>query len=214
MTKQASKELKRDAEKQPVKNQPMMQTKSRNKLPCLRFEIENEELKLKDDPNRRNDFGEKLSEMTGIDNAELAIKTADIARLSLIQGNNAYRYNTILHSMREQKSTDLHEARLSAQAAVLYEQGMVYLSRAEGALDDGVFDKQGWSQIFMKHATKLLDLHTKTIEAINRYRQRGEQKIIVQHLNIDNGSQAIVNNGNMVAGGGGKQNNVEVPHDS
>jgi hypothetical protein len=57
------------------------------------------------------------------------------------------------------------------------------------------------SEFYMKSAIKLLRLHNETIDALNRYRRGNEQKIIVQHVNVDNGSQAILNNGNMVAGG-------------
>ena len=57
---------------------------------------------------------------------------------------------------------------------------------------------------YMKNAIKLLRLHNETVEAINRHRRGGSQKVIVQHVNVEGGSQAIVNNGDMITGGGGK----------
>jgi len=54
----------------------------------------------------------------------------------------------------------------------------------------------------MKSAIKLLRLHNETIEALSRYRRGGEQKVVVQHVNVNNGGQAIV--GNVEARGGGK----------
>lgn len=47
-------------------------------------------------------------------------------------------------------------------------------------------------EFYMKSALKLLRLHNETLEAVSRYRRGGEQKVIVQHVNVNNGSQAIV----------------------
>ena len=44
----------------------------------------------------------------------------------------------------------------------------------------------------MKSALKLIRLHTETVEAINRYKRKGEQKVIVQHVHVEPGGQAIV----------------------
>jgi len=39
------------------------------------------------------------------------------------------------------------------------------------------------------------------MEALKRYRASSEQKIVVQHVNVSDGGQAIV--GNVTTGGGG-----------
>jgi len=43
-------------------------------------------------------------------------------------------------------------------------------------------------------AIKLLRLHNETIETLGRYRRGGEQKVTVQHVNVNEGGKAIIGN--------------------
>ena len=47
--------------------------------------------------------------------------------------------------------------------------------------------------------TKLMRTFTAQVEALNKYRSKGQQKITVQHVNVENGGQAIV--GDVTQGG-------------
>lgn len=149
-------------------------------------------------------YNKVLSKLTGTHDVELANEIINKGRCCIPGHDKAGQNNVILQSLADQEPRDAHEARLCAQATVLYSQSMEYLERAEGVLFNDCFDKQGWNQIFMKNATRLLDLHTKTIEALTRYRQKGEQRIVVQHINVSDNAKAIVS-GQMIAGGGGQQ---------
>ena len=53
----------------------------------------------------------------------------------------------------------------------------------------------------INRATKLMRLHNETLEALNRYRRKGEQRITIQHVQVNDGGQAIVA-GEMSRGGG------------
>ena len=44
----------------------------------------------------------------------------------------------------------------------------------------------------LNRATKLMRLYNETLDALNKHRRKGEQKVTVQHVNIANGGQAIV----------------------
>ena len=55
---------------------------------------------------------------------------------------------------------------------------------------------------------KLSRLQNETIEALTRYRRKGEQKVTVQHVNVSNGGQAVVT-GQMSTGGGQEKNGKE-----
>ncbi len=44
---------------------------------------------------------------------------------------------------------------------------------------------------------KLLRLHNETTKAAARYRRKGEQKVVVQHVNVNDGGKAII--GNMIS---------------
>ena len=53
----------------------------------------------------------------------------------------------------------------------------------------------------INRSSKLTRLYNETLEALMRYRRKGEQKVIVQHVNVNDGGRAIV--GNFDASGGG-----------
>jgi len=100
------------------------------------------------------------------------------------------------------------EARLTAQAAVLYANGMRYLARAEQA------ELLDHSEHFLRHATKLLRLHNETTDALSRYRRRGEQRVVVQHqyVQVNEGGSALVA-GQFVHGSGeGERTKNGIPH--
>lgn len=40
-----------------------------------------------------------------------------------------------------------------------------------------------------------------TVDAINKYHRGGEQRIVVQHVNVNDGGKVVVN-GQLVSGGG------------
>lgn len=44
----------------------------------------------------------------------------------------------------------------------------------------------------LNRATKLMRLYNETLDTLNRHRRKGEQKVTVQHVNVNNGGQAVV----------------------
>lgn len=105
--------------------------------------------------------------------------------------------------LAECQPSDLHEARLCLQAYSLFSQGMHYLEKARKA------NQLPKSEFYMKSALKLIRLHMESVEAINRYKRKGEQKVIVQHVYVEQGGQAIV--GTIETGGCKKMS--KVPHE-
>jgi hypothetical protein len=112
----------------------------------------------------------------------------------------ADRFNVSFQALADSDPKDATEARLCLQSQALYSQGMVQLGRAERA------DMMTQSEFYMRNAIKLLRLHNETVEALNKYRKGGEQKMTVTHQHVSIEGQAIVNNGimNTSPGGGGK----------
>ncbi len=163
----------------------------------------------KEDISRQNE----LQQLSGTSNSPLAdsIITSGVKALPNSM-DEAKKNNIVVQSIYDSEPKDANEARLAAQAAVLYSQGMDFLERARSVLfDDETFAKHIWHPILMNTALKLLNLHTKTIEALVHYRQKGEQKITVQHqyVQVNGGGQAIVG---QVGGGEQQQKISEVPH--
>jgi hypothetical protein len=58
-------------------------------------------------------------------------------------------------------------------------------------------------------ATKLLLTYTTQVEALQRYRGKGQQKVTVEHVHVHSGGQAIVG---AVQGGGVVSESEEQPH--
>ena len=58
------------------------------------------------------------------------------------------------------------------------------------------------AEFFINSATKLMRAYTAQIEALNKYRTKGQQKITVQHVNVNDGGQAIVGDVNQGGGNG------------
>lgn len=155
-------------------------------------------------------YNAKLCELTGTQNNELANHIIREASYNICgHADLMNKKNIVLQSLAEQQPKDAHEARLCAQATALYSQGMDYLEKARGVLfDTETFAKQDWHKIFMKTAARLLDLHTKTVTELARYKQKGEQRIVVQHVHVNDGGRAIV--GGMLTGGGTNNKSDEV----
>ena len=156
-------------------------------------------------------YNELLGKLTGTNDLEMASEIIHRGRLCILGNDEAYQKNVILQSLADQQPRDAHEARLCAQATALFSQGMFYLQRAENVLwDDTAMAKDHWNIIFMNNATRLLNLHAKTIEALTRYRQKGEQRITVVHqnVNVEGGGKAIVNNSVAIGEGNTKSNEV------
>jgi hypothetical protein len=143
-------------------------------------------------------FSEILKGLTGTKDYDLAVSVFDKGRHALPDTDDIRSINTTLQALADGAPKDITESRLITQQAALFAQGMQYLSRAE----TGSMISQ--KDFCLKNAIKLLRLHNETIEALGKYRKGNEQRIVVQHINVGGEAQAIVNNGNMVAEGVGK----------
>lgn len=108
-------------------------------------------------------------------------------------------FNSIANVMYALKPQDEIEGMLISRLVALHYQSIHYL----GCAANNESTQQG-RDININRSTKLARLYNETLEALMRYRRKGEQKVIVQHVNVNDGGKAIVS-GNMIAGGGGQQ---------
>jgi hypothetical protein len=134
-----------------------------------------------------------ICELTGTANKEIGDHIVLRGVLALCGDNAPEKQNIILQTLAEYQPRDQHEARLCVQSTALYDHGMKYLHQAEA---NKRFDQ---SEFYLKNATKLLRLHNETIEALSKYRRGGTQNVVVQHVQVNDGGQAIV--GNTIGGG-------------
>lgn len=110
-------------------------------------------------------------------------------------GYSSRNANVAVQTLADVAPSDSTEARLCMQEMALYAQGMRQLSKAGSA------ELLEHAEFHMRSATKLLRLHNETVEARNRHKRGGEQRVVVQHVQVNQGGQAVVN-GSFETGGG------------
>jgi hypothetical protein len=103
--------------------------------------------------------------------------------------------NAVSAAMLDIAPRDVLEGMLASQIVATYNQAMECLRRANIA-GQPVEIATGYHN----QAIKLMRAFTTQIEAFKRYRTGGQQKVIVEHVHVNQGGQAIV-----VTGGGGDE---------
>lgn len=82
---------------------------------------------------------------------------------------------------------DSTEGMLASQMIATHDAALKCLIRAEQA--EQSFEGR---QFFYDKATKLLQLYIRQLEALDKHRGKGQQKITVEHVHVEAGGQAIV----------------------
>lgn len=122
-------------------------------------------------------------------------------QMYLREGDNTdariIKANAAMASIREIDPQDATELMLATQMTTVHNLTMDMTSRfreGEQTLD--------WASYYVDGINKLMRTYTTQMEALNKYRNKGKQQITVkhQHVNVNDGGQAIV--GDATQGGG------------
>lgn len=115
----------------------------------------------------------------------------------LTKDNSAEHLNKLTPMLRGINQQDELEGMLACQMVGVHNLAMEVMKRAmlKDQTVNGVTEN-------VNRATKLLRTFTAQMEALNRHRGKGQQKMTVEHVHVHQGGQAIV--GNVNQGGGGK----------
>jgi len=81
------------------------------------------------------------------------------------------------------------ERMLAAQMVATHENAMECLRRA--TLGEQTFAGR---DLNLKYASKLMAIYTHQMDALNKHRGKGQQKVTVEHVHIESGAQAVVGN--------------------
>lgn len=150
-------------------------------------------------PDQKNDVvDQEFNRSTGAIDRSFGIKLMH-KYLSCTEGANdkekaVSEINSYLVTMNALEPADEMEGMLCTQILSLNEASMKFLSlmcRTE-------FLER--AEKYCNMASKLMRLHNEKIEALARYRRKGTQQVIVQHVNVESGGQAVV--GAVNQGGG------------
>ena len=151
-------------------------------------------------PNINEDTFQDLRDATGCDDPELGIRSIWKASVALTESANdtnelMRNLKYISNSMAALEPKDAIEGQLIAQLTVLHEQSMHWLGKSLRAGD------VNFMNACVNASTKLVNRYQETLRTLMRYRQGGDQKIIVENVNVSHGGQAVVGH---VVGGGSK----------
>ncbi len=175
------------------------------KLPAVLNENNKRDEKMKRGASRRppklipsNKDGQVTTSESDTQKLFEAMGTSDVALCNnlLRQVINAFafsevdsvdRSNLALAVLHGIKPRDELEAMLAVQMIGVHNLAMAFMGRA--VRTEQTFEG---ADANVARATKLLRTFTAQIEALNRYRGGGQQKVTVEHVHVNEGGQAIV----------------------
>lgn len=150
------------------------------------------------------------------------------AKLKALGGSCSDDFNTIvscqvLNALRLESGTEAQQRQFAAVGAALF--GIKPANEIEGMLAAQIVATHNAAMLLLLRltsaetvrqqdsagnlATKLLRTYTMQLEALQRYRGKGQQKVTVEHVHVHSGGQAIVG---AVQGGGTPTKSEEQPH--
>jgi len=129
-----------------------------------------------------------LVEATGVSDHRLASRMVSQAAGTFVSENPADRHNLALSALHEFLPQDILEGQLVSQMTAVHNLTMRFLNNATSTTDSEVVGRN------VDYATKLMRTHTAQIEALTRYRGKGQQKMTIEHVTVQSGGQAIVGN--------------------
>ncbi len=160
-------------------------------------------------PDRDQLMDTQIMEATGAANSDVGIQMLANVGNAIVsakaeRSKMATQLNAVAQSMQALGPQDEYEGQLIAQLVVLHEHAMDWLGRAQRT------ERVDFANVYLNGASKLLTRHHETLEALLKYRRKGEQRVYVEHVHVHDGGQAIV--GNVIPGGGVNQKLEEGPH--
>jgi hypothetical protein len=104
------------------------------------------------------------------------------------------RLETIFETMKDIEPRDHVEMMLVAQMLATHHAAMKCFKRSASCLTASGISTLEIGNTILNSATKLVRSYTMQMEALNRYRGKGQQKMTVEHVHINSGGKAIIGN--------------------
>jgi len=165
------------------------------------FEAQSGSLAPKPDLNTGLSFLETAAKSFGLKNTDSAAFMVS----SLVESNfaviakNCSAVNGFLAMVSEMNPQDPVEALLIAQMVTCANQAMKIMKKIT-TTDSSMPSSSEATHGSLKLADKLMRKYAVQVETLLRYRKKGEQRIVIERINVNEGGQAIVGN----VGRGGK----------
>ena len=161
--------------------------------PYPELEAVGNSLQPKEDPDSPESFTQKTTRAMGLKNkhAAAAILSSLAEANFKPTGENCDMINGLTALVAEFAPRDPMEAMLAAQMVSAHNHLMQLLKKITKAGDMLDFDSPG-HQAQVRLAERLMRTYARQMEALIKYRKKGEQRIIVERVHIAQGGQAIV----------------------
>lgn len=104
-------------------------------------------------------------------------------------GNTDESMNIILQFLRSVSPRDALEGMLAVQMITAHNMSVEMASRATNPENSFEINSENF-----RRTEKLMKTFSAQMEALQKYRKKGQQTIQVQHVNVESGGQAIVGN--------------------
>ncbi len=159
--------------------------------PQLKADVKDGVMFLQFDSKKKADAAmTRLMQCLGTDNREFA-DTLLLQLSQLSDRSGEFDVNTLNHLIAVVSGIepgDQVEAMLAAQMAAVHTVTMTFAHRLKQV---STIEQQDSAE---KAFNKLTRSFTSQMEALRKYRNGGEQKVTVQHVNVNEGGQAVVGN--------------------
>jgi len=106
----------------------------------------------------------------------------------------AQKEKNILTAIKGIKPQDPMESMLASQMIISHNAAMKAFAKAESYNMHQDIAYKKLSQATLSTANKLLRTYAIQMETLNRYRGKGQQRITVEHININDGGKAVIGN--------------------
>jgi hypothetical protein len=126
---------------------------------------------------------------------KLQLSTALLTQVIMAGCNKDNQQKILDHalvSINDIKPKDAVEAMLASQMVATHNAAMQNLARASGLLNSKIYKEIELGSKAFNVANKLSRTYTMQIEALQRYRGKGAQKMVIEHVNINSGGKAII----------------------
>lgn len=143
---------------------------------------------------------ETLAGAFGVKNRDVAAALVSelISSVTKATPENLQLINSTLSKVCEIQPTDATEAMLAVQMVTCHSHIMKLMERVTKSGDPT--ESRG-AEACLKLAARLMRTYTLQMQALCKYRRNGDQKIVVEHVTVEAGGQAIV--GHIEQGGQG-----------
>src|SRR5690606_14052212 len=99
------------------------------------------------------------------------------------------RLNALLSLAQSMEPKDIIETQLVTQMIASHNAAVEFVRRFN--IPEQTF---AGKELYMKHAAKFMNLYISQMKALQKYRGQGDQKMVIEHVNVAPGGQAIVGN--------------------